>query len=90
MKLKPVDGRAVRDPVKGTLLPAEGAEVEMSTFWRRRFRDGDVEEVTLDQSGTGATTATTASAATVTASTSPAASTTTASTDADTATGEAS
>lgn len=45
MKLKPTAGRAVRDPVKGTLLPATGAEVGDSPFWRRRLRDGDVELV---------------------------------------------
>lgn len=46
MKLKPAEGRAVRDPVKGTLLPADGAEVTLDAFWRRRMRDGDVVEVT--------------------------------------------
>ncbi|MGP3594311.1 DUF2635 domain-containing protein [Vagococcus sp. WN89Y] len=46
MKIKPTAGRAVRDPVKGTLLPEEGADVENSPFWRRRLRDGDVELVT--------------------------------------------
>lgn len=46
MKIKPTTGRAVRDPVKGTLLPEEGADVENSPFWRRRLRDGDVERVT--------------------------------------------
>jgi len=53
MKLKPAAGRAVRDPVKGTLLPADGAEVVMDIFWRRRLRDGDVVEVTLDVIDTG-------------------------------------
>ncbi|QCR38947.1 hypothetical protein C1N62_22795 (plasmid) [Nissabacter sp. SGAir0207] len=53
MKLKPAAGRAVRDPVKGTLLPEEGAEVVMDMFWRRRLRDGDVVEVTLDAIDTG-------------------------------------
>lgn len=66
MKLKPADGRAVRDPAKGKLLPAEGAEVTLNAFWRRRLRDGDVVEVT---GTTASTTATTASAATTTAST---------------------
>ncbi|MGC6386572.1 DUF2635 domain-containing protein [Ewingella sp. S1.OA.A_B6] len=42
MFLKPTAGRTVRDPVKGTLLPEEGAEVQKSTFWDRRLRDGDV------------------------------------------------
>jgi cytoskeletal protein RodZ len=42
MFVKPEAGRTVRDPVKGTLLPEEGAEVPESTFWNRRLRDGDV------------------------------------------------
>lgn len=46
MKLKPAEGRAVRDPVKRTLLPADGAEVTLDAFWRRRMRDGDVVEAT--------------------------------------------
>lgn len=45
MFVKPKDGLSVRDPVKGTLLPAEGAEVRDSVFWRRRLRDGDVSVV---------------------------------------------
>lgn len=47
MFIKPTTGRAVRDPVKGTLLPEEGAEVPESTFWTRRLRDGDVEKAEL-------------------------------------------
>ena len=46
MKIKPAEGRAVRDPVKRTLLPADGATVTLDAFWRRRLRDGDVVEVT--------------------------------------------
>ena len=66
MKLKPADGRAVRDPAKGKLLPEDGAEVTLNAFWRRRLRDGDVVEVT----GTATSTTTAAaSAATTTAST---------------------
>lgn len=42
MFVKPTAGRTVRDPVKGTLLPESGAEVQKSTFWDRRLRDGDV------------------------------------------------
>lgn len=42
MFVKPKDGLSVRDPVKGSPLPAEGAEVPDNTFWRRRLRDGDV------------------------------------------------
>lgn len=46
MFVKPVAGRTVRDPVKGTFLPEEGAEVAKSTFWDRRLRDGDI--ITVD------------------------------------------
>lgn len=42
MFVKPKDGISVRDPVKGSPLPAEGAEVPDTIFWRRRLRDGDV------------------------------------------------
>jgi len=42
MFVKPKDGLSVRDPVKGSPLPAEGAEVPDTIFWRRRVRDGDV------------------------------------------------
>jgi hypothetical protein len=42
MFVKPNAGRAVRDPVKGILLPISGAEVPDNTFWRRRLRDADV------------------------------------------------
>lgn len=52
MFVKPVAGRTVRDPVKGTFLPEEGAEVAKSTFWDRRLRDGDV--ITIDVSAAAA------------------------------------
>lgn len=42
MFVKPNNGLSVRDPVKGTLLPEEGAEVPDNVFWRRRLRDEDV------------------------------------------------
>jgi hypothetical protein len=43
MKVKPAEGRAVRDPRTMRLLPEEGGEVSDSDpFWRRRLRDGDV------------------------------------------------
>ncbi|MDB6374467.1 DUF2635 domain-containing protein [Photorhabdus bodei] len=43
MFVKPVVGRRVRDPVKGTFLPEGCTEVQDSLFWHRRVRDGDVE-----------------------------------------------
>ncbi len=39
-------GRAVRDPVKGGLLPETATEVPDNAFWRRRLRDADVAAVT--------------------------------------------
>ncbi|MBK5145993.1 DUF2635 domain-containing protein [Budviciaceae bacterium BWR-B9] len=45
MFVKPVSGRVVRDPVKGTFLPESGEEVPENTFWRRRLKDGDVQKV---------------------------------------------
>jgi hypothetical protein len=32
----------VLDPTTGAHIPSEGAEVERSTYWLRRLRDGDV------------------------------------------------
>ena len=40
--VKPVPGRAVRNPDTGKPLPAAGAAVFNNHFWRRRVRDGDV------------------------------------------------
>jgi uncharacterized membrane protein len=43
MKVYPVPGRAVRDPINMQLLPEEGREVsDNDPFWVRRLRDGDV------------------------------------------------
>jgi Protein of unknown function (DUF2635) len=43
--LKPAPGLQVRSPGTGRVLPADGEEVEMSSYWHRRLRDGDVVEV---------------------------------------------
>lgn len=40
-RIKPAPGRRVRQP-DGTLLPAEGLDLELSSYWRRRRDDGDV------------------------------------------------
>lgn len=42
--LVPKPGLTVRDPKSLEPLPAEGREVEMTPFWKRRFNDGDVTE----------------------------------------------
>lgn len=69
MKLKPAEGRAVRDPVKRTLLPEDGADVTLDAFWRRRLRDGDVVEVTTDTATAETTSTATSKAKTSTAAT---------------------
>lgn len=49
MFVKPTDGRLVRCPVKGTLLPASGENVPDSAFWYRRLKDGDVVQAQEEQ-----------------------------------------
>lgn len=56
--LKPAPGRTVRDPVTKFPLPAEGREVQPSSYWLRRVASGDAmlaeapapEESTLEDS----------------------------------------
>lgn len=45
VQLRPAEGRRVRIPESGELLPAEGMEVEMTMYWQRRLADGDAEPV---------------------------------------------
>jgi hypothetical protein len=45
IRLKPRAGLLVPYPGTNKPLPAEGANVTDSTYWRRRLRDGDVEVV---------------------------------------------
>lgn len=42
--LKPAPDRNVRKP-DGTLLSADGEELPLTTYWRRRLNEGDVEIV---------------------------------------------
>lgn len=42
--LIPNPGLEVLDPVSRRPLPADGEEVEKTTYWLRRLRDGDVTE----------------------------------------------
>lgn len=53
MFLKPLDGRSVPDPSRGDLLPAEGRNVEPSTYWYRRIADEDVIELTPSKNKAG-------------------------------------
>ncbi|EBV5082435.1 hypothetical protein DO659_03325 [Salmonella enterica subsp. enterica serovar Minnesota] len=46
MFVKPVKGRSVKCPVRGTFLPQSGGNVPDDIFWRRRLQDGDVERIT--------------------------------------------
>lgn len=47
MFVKPAQrGLIVRDPKSGIPLPDNGQEVEDTSFWRRRMKDGDVIAVT--------------------------------------------
>jgi hypothetical protein len=41
MKVYPVAGLLLRDPVKGDFVPAAGREVSDSPFWFRRLACGD-------------------------------------------------
>lgn len=43
MYVKPIKGRSVRCPVKGSPLPETGQEVPNNVYWRARLNDGDVE-----------------------------------------------
>ncbi len=43
--VKPKEGLLVRDEKTKQILPIEGKIVEMSTYWVRRLKDGDVELV---------------------------------------------
>lgn len=42
--LKPKAGMSIRAP-RGDVLPQEGREEELDSYWRRRIEDGDVEEL---------------------------------------------
>ena len=40
--VKVVEGRMVRNPTSGLLIPQEGLSVQVNSFWLRRVKDGDV------------------------------------------------
>jgi len=49
-QIKPVDPSArVIDPKTGAPLPASGAAVEMTPYWKRRESDGDIEVSEIGQ-----------------------------------------
>jgi len=43
--IKPKEGLKLLNPFTGRILSAEGELVDLSTYWRRRIKDGDVEIV---------------------------------------------
>ncbi|MBU9581372.1 DUF2635 domain-containing protein [Burkholderia multivorans] len=45
MRVKPADGRIVRDPLRGDDLPADGRDVPRNVYWRRCVQSGDVVEI---------------------------------------------
>lgn len=45
--LKPKDGLVIYDDVTMQPLPADGKKVEMSIYWKRRIKAGEVELVDL-------------------------------------------
>jgi len=52
-KLKPAtDKIKVRDPITGEHLPAAGKDVELTSYWRRRMRDGDVVDASAKANAT--------------------------------------
>lgn len=55
MKLKPLNGRSIPDPARGDLLPADGRNVEKSSYWLRRLVAGDVEQVETETKTVSAT-----------------------------------
>ena len=40
--MKPRDGLVVRDPLTMKPLPPDGVDLELTPYWRRRERDGDI------------------------------------------------
>ncbi|NTZ84364.1 DUF2635 domain-containing protein [Burkholderia metallica] len=45
MRVKPADGRIVRDPLRGDDLPADGRNVPRNVYWRRCVQAGDAIEI---------------------------------------------
>lgn len=48
LHLKPAEGLRVVDPLTRHPLPPGGDQVEASTYWFRRLKDGDVVELPAD------------------------------------------
>jgi hypothetical protein len=46
MYVIPEPGKTILDPLTNRMIPAEGAQVESSTYWRRRLKEGTVTQGT--------------------------------------------
>lgn len=42
MRIRPAEGRTIRDPASGNPIPRDGVSVQENSFWSRRIKDGDV------------------------------------------------
>ena len=42
MRVKPQEGKIVRNPLDGSRIPSGGRNVPNNSFWRRRLAAGDV------------------------------------------------
>ncbi|PFF95391.1 DUF2635 domain-containing protein [Escherichia albertii] len=55
LKIKPAEGKAIRDPFTMKLLNPDGEEKPRNSFWIRRLAAGDVVEVGRTENTTGDT-----------------------------------
>lgn len=48
IKIRPIDGKRIRDPRDGRVLPADRTTVvSPNSYWQRRLRDKDVEIIVV-------------------------------------------
>lgn len=50
VRIKPIAGRLVRDPITRKQLPPEGVVTELTPHWQRQINTGDVKIVVEEQS----------------------------------------
>lgn len=50
--VRPIEGRLVRRPETGEILPPDGMSVPRDSYWIRRVREGDVEECEAPKAAT--------------------------------------
>lgn len=51
LKIKPAEGKAIRDPLTMQWLSRDGEEKPRNSYWLRRLADGDVVGVADDDTG---------------------------------------